>query len=87
MAAVVLLTVSVFFITFFMWKLTVFTEMPIICPISHDDFPFAVHRMHSFSLGERVGISPMPLIRRCSIVSAPQLFAQEGVTGPQAAGF
>lgn len=61
MAAVILLLASIFLITFFMWKLTVFTDIPRIFPISHDDFPFAVHRMHSFSLGERLEVLSMPV--------------------------
>lgn len=59
-AATVLLEASIFRITFFIWKLTVFNEIPKIFPISHDDFPLAVHKMHSFSLGERSGTPSTP---------------------------
>lgn len=54
MAATVLVETFNFRITFLIWKLTVFWEIPKIIPISHDDFPLATHRMHSFSLGERL---------------------------------
>lgn len=85
-AAVVLLPVSNFLIAFLMWKLTVFTDMPMICPISQEDFPFAVHRIHSFSLGESVGVSSMSPVRRSSTVSAPRSRLQDVIVGKKLPG-
>lgn len=60
-AATVLLATSNFRIAFFIWKLTVFSDIPKIIPISHDDFPLATHKIHSFSLRERWGALAVPL--------------------------
>ncbi len=60
MAATVLVLTFNFRITFLTWKLTVFSEIPNIIPISHDDFPLATHRIHSFSLGERLDVFSIP---------------------------